>query len=298
MIYNYLCTQKVTLSMMRAKTKTLMTVTLAAGLFGACSNDKAIKDYSDIQVESELKITGDKTVYGLACEGCNDSTVLLLPNDGSDPVKYDIIDATRNHKVRGKIKTGDWICLLTNKSDKHVADFVMDLDQLRGIWCYIVMPKMRDYDKMSKRLQARMMENMSDSMKETFLIPREYGFWLKRQWQAQSVGYVKESSTLAEESPVVYPQLGFYVAWGIWNGKIIIARGTPKFSDTGQVTVTNMVNDTCDVDYLDADSLVLSSDGQSRSYYRKNDINDVNKRANAIAAMRSKQALQQATENK
>ncbi len=296
MIYNYLCTQKVTLSMIRAKT--LMTVTLAAGLFGACSGDKATKDLSNIQLESELKITGDKTVYGLACEGCNDSTVLLLPNDGSDPVKYDIIDATRNHKVRGKIKTGDWICLLTNKNDKHVADFVMDLDQLRGIWCYIVMPKMRDYDKMSKRLQARMMENMSDSMKETFLIPREYGFWLKRQWQAQSVGYVKESSTLAEESPVVYPQLGFYVAWGIWNGKIIIARGTPKFSDTGQVTVTNMVNDTCDVDYLDADSLVLSSDGQSRSYYRKNDINDVNKRANAIAAMRSKQALQQATENK
>jgi hypothetical protein len=296
MIYNYLCIQKVTLSMMRAKT--LITVTLAAGLFGACTSDNATKDNTNIQLESELKITGDKTIYGLACEGCNDSTILLLPNDGSDPVKYDIIDATRNHKIRGKIKTGDWICLITNKNDKRVADFVMDLDQLRGIWCYIVMPKMRDYNKMSKRLQARMMENMSDSLKETFLIPREYGFWLKRQWQAQSVGYVKESSTLAEESPVVYPQLGYYVAWGIWNGKIIIARGTPKFSDTGQVSVTNMVNDTCDVDYLDADSLVLSSDGQSRSYYRKSDINDVNKRANAIAAMRSKQALQQATENK
>lgn len=282
--------------MMRAKT--LITVTLASGLFGACTSDNATKDNTNIQLESELKITGDKTVYGLACEGCNDSTILLLPNDGSDPVKYDIIDATRNHKIRGKIKTGDWICLITNKNDKRVADFVMDLDQLRGIWCYIVMPKMRDYNKMSKRLQARMMENMSDSLKETFLIPREYGFWLKRQWQAQSVGYVKESSTLAEESPVVYPQLGYYVAWGIWNGKIIIARGTPKFSDTGQVSVTNMVNDTCDVDYLDADSLVLSSDGQSRSYYRKSDINDVNKRANAIAAMRSKQALQQATESK
>lgn len=282
--------------MMRAKT--LITVTLAAGLFGACTSDNATKDNTNIQLESELKITGDKTIYGLACEGCNDSTILLLPNDGSDPVKYDIIDATRNHKIRGKIKTGDWICLITNKNDKRVADFVMDLDQLRGIWCYIVMPKMRDYNKMSKRLQARMMENMSDSLKETFLIPREYGFWLKRQWQAQSVGYVKESSTLAEESPVVYPQLGYYVAWGIWNGKIIIARGTPKFSDTGQVSVTNMVNDTCDVDYLDVDSLVLSSDGQSRSYYRKSDINDVNKRANAIAAMRSKQALQQATENK
>ncbi len=281
--------------MMRAKT--LITVIFTAALFGACSSDKATKDDSGIQMESQLKITGDNTIYGLACEGCNDSTILLLPNDGSDPVKYDIIDATHNHMVRGKIKTGDWIGLIANKKDKHVADFVIDLDQLRGIWCYIVMPKMRDYDKMSKRLQARMMANMSDSLKETFLIPREYGFWLKRQWQAQSVGYVRESSTLTEESPVVYPKLGYYVAWGIWNGKIIIARGTPEFSESGQVKVTNMVNDTCDVDYLDADSLVLSSDGESRSYYRKNDINDVNKRANAIAAMRSKEALKQATEN-
>ena len=184
MIYNYLCTQKVTLSMMRAKT--LITVTLAAGLFAACSSDKATKDLSNIQLESELKITGDKTIYGLACEGCNDSTILLLPNDGSDPVKYDIIDATRNHKVRGKIKTGDWICLLTNKHDKHVADFVMDLDQLRGIWCYIVMPKMRDYANMSKRLQARMMENMSDSKKAALWPKRAQ--WSILNWAITSPG--------------------------------------------------------------------------------------------------------------
>ena len=76
MIYNYLCIQKVTLSMMRAKT--LITVTLAAGLFGACTSDNATKDNTNIQLESELKITGDKTIYGLACEGCNDSTILLL----------------------------------------------------------------------------------------------------------------------------------------------------------------------------------------------------------------------------
>ena len=35
----------------------------------------------------ELRLQGDKTIYGLACEGCNDSIVLLLPNDGSDPIR-------------------------------------------------------------------------------------------------------------------------------------------------------------------------------------------------------------------
>lgn len=29
---------------------------------------------------------GDKTVYGLACEGCNDTVIVLLPLDNSDPV--------------------------------------------------------------------------------------------------------------------------------------------------------------------------------------------------------------------
>jgi serine phosphatase RsbU (regulator of sigma subunit) len=62
------------------------------------------------------------------------------------------------------------------------------------------------------------------------------------------------------------------------------------------VTLTNPVNDTCSIDYLDEDSLVLSSDGITRSYYRKNDVNDLNKKAKAIATMRNKQALKEATE--
>ena len=267
-----------------------------AAIVAACGTGAPSDDSGDGQTVVTQRLKGDQTVYGLACEGCTDSVIVLLPNDGSDPVKYDIIDASRKHMVKGNIKTGDWIGLVLNKSDKQVADLVVDLDQLKGIWCYIVMPKMRDFAKMSKRLQNRMMQNMSDSMKATFLIPREYGFWLKRQWQAQSVGYVRESSSLAEESPVVYPPLGYFTTWHIWNGKLVITHGTPNFSDNGQVTVTEQANDTCDVDYLDNDSLVLSSDGESRSYYRKNDINDVNRRANAIAAMRTSEALKQTTQ--
>ncbi len=245
----------------------------------------------------DLLLEGDSTVYGLACEGCNDSVVVLLPNDGSDPVRYDIIDATRAHNIRGNIKTGDWIGLVLNKQDKKVADLVVDLDQLKGIWCYIVMPKMRDYDKMSKKLQSRLMRNMPDSMKRTFLIPREYGFWLKRQWEASSVGYVPQVSTLADESPVVYPPLGYFVKWHIWNGKFVMISGKPKFDKENKVVgYSDVSNDTCSIDYLDEDSLVLSDRDGSRSYYRKNDINEVNKKAQAIANQITKAALKKSAE--
>ena len=38
-------------------------------------------------LNDELKLKGDMTVYGLACEGCSDSVIVLLPNDGRDPVR-------------------------------------------------------------------------------------------------------------------------------------------------------------------------------------------------------------------
>lgn len=243
----------------------------------------------------ELKLKGDKTVYGLACDGCTDSVVMLLPNDGSDPIKYNVIDATRRGKIMGQLKVGDWIGVVVNERDPKVADMVIDLDQLKGIWCYIVMPKLKDYDSMSERQQRRIMRNMPDSIKETYLIPREYGFWMRRQWSCQSVGYMREQTSLENESPVVYPPLGFFTAWHIWNGKLVITSGTPKFTKDNKLTVTNLTNDTCTIEYFKGDSLVLSSDGISRSYYRKNNIDDINKRAKAIAAIQAKKALQDAT---
>lgn len=244
---------------------------------------------------AELQLKGDSTVYGLACEGCTDSVIYLLPNNGGDPVRYDIIDATRNRRVLGKIKIGDWVGLVLNKQDRTVADMAVNLDQLKGIWCYIVMPKMRDFDNMSKKMQARMMNEMSDSLKQTFLVPREYGFWLKRQWEAQSVGYVSEVSSLADESPVVYPPLGYFINWHIWNGYFVMVSGKPKYDkDNKVVGYDNIAYDTCSIDYLDDDSLVLTDRDGSRSYYRKDDIQDVNKKARAIANMRTKEALEKA----
>lgn len=235
---------------------------------------------------------GDKTVYGLACEGCNDTVIVLLPLDNSDPVTYNILDATRAGNIRGKVSIGDRLALVLDPNDKK-ATLVIDLEDLMGIWCYIVMPKLKDFTNMSNREQARKLAAMPDSLKQTYYIPREYGFWVKQNWMAQSVGYIREDPSVADESPVVYPALGYFTAWHIWNGKFIIVSGTPKVDSKGNMTVVNLHNDTCDIAYLDGDSLVLSSDGASRSYYKKKNIGEVNKKAKKIADQLSKKALEQ-----
>lgn len=278
---------------------TARSIFAALGLLAvaACGGGKEEQAAAPLEGPStdELRLPGDKTVYGLACEGCSDSVVLLLPNDGSDPVRYNVVEATRHRRVLGSLRVGDWIGVVPSREDSTVAETVVDLDQLKGIWCYVVMPRLKDYDQMSERLQKRIMRNMPDSVKETYLIPREYGFWLKRQWSCMSVGYVKAQTSLEDESPVVYPELGYFTAWHIWNGQLVITSGTPVFGKTGLPTVKNLRNDTCTIDYLQGDSLVLSDAGGSRGYYRKKSLDEINVRAKAVAAEQAKKALHEAT---
>lgn len=254
-------------------------------------NTKEMKDAE--KPAYTVRLQGDSAVYGLACDGCNDTIVVVLPEDNSDPVTYNIMEAKRRKRVLGKVQIGDRLCIVLNKKNKKKADVVVDIDKLAGIWCYIVMPKMRDAGQMSAKAQARMMNNMSDSLKETYLIPREYGFYLKRDWIASSVGYVDDNNALAQESPVEYPPLGYFTAWHLWNGMLVITSGTPSSKNNGQIDVKSLQNDTCSIDYLYGDSLVLSSDGVSRSYYRKENINDVNRRAQAVANELKKKALKE-----
>lgn len=272
----------------------ILIVLLGLTAFTSCHPDK--KKGETPKIFDNDSLPGDETVYGLACEGCSDTSVVLLPEDCSDPVTYNCWYATRHHKVLGKLQVGDWIAVVPNKKDKKVADIVIDLDELKGIWCYIVFPRMKGYENMDAATERRLMQQLPDSVKRTTLIPREYGFWMKRQWVCQSVGYVREQSALEEESPVVYQPLGYFTTWRIWNGKLIITSGKPKQTPNAtKMEVTDLFMDTCDIDYLRDDSLVLSDRWGTRSYYRKKDINDVNKRAIAIAAQKAKEALEQTT---
>ncbi len=271
---------------------------LLALLALAACNGKNAKQPRSATNQLPERLKGDRTVYGLACEGCSDSVIVLLPEDGSDPIRYNCVLAKRNQKVQGKMKIGDWICVVPNAGDNRIADLAVDLDDLKGIWCYVVMPKLKDAETMSRSAQARAMAAMPDSIKETYMIPREYGFYLKRQWECQSVGYVGTQNSFEDESPVVYPPLSFFMGWRIWNGKLITISGLPVISkdENGQSTINirNERRDTCDIDYLMGDSLVLSSDGISRSYYRKNSLDEVNKKARAIAARLSEKAKKEA----
>ena len=264
------------------KFKSIAVLGLSIACIVACGQQTNKKSTTQQKIKADYQSIGDSTIYGLACEGCNDSVIVLLPNDGSDPVTYDVVDARRNKRILGDIQIGDWIGIVANRYDKRVADEVVNLDQLKGIWCYVVMPKMRDYEYMSKSLQRRMMRDMPDSVKRTYLIPREYGFWLRRQWGAQS--------------PVVYPQLGYFTGWRIWNGKVIILSATPIFKNDNTIQTIDPRIDTCDIVYLGNDSLVLSSEGASRSYYRKKDINDVNVKARYMAEKLKREALKKTTQ--
>ena len=279
------------------RTKAIFAAWGLVALMAACVQKETEKPLPEPTSEGKLNreqlLEGDSTIYGLACEGCNDSVVILLPGDGSDPVTYNIIDAHRHNRVMGRLKVGDWIGLMRNPADSTVADFVLNLDELKGTWCYVVMPKWRDATNMTPQAQAILEESMPDSVKKEFFVPREYGFSLKRQWTAQSVGYVRKSP-LEDQSPVVYPRLLYFTEWHILNCRLVMtSREYQKKDDSEEMELAGYRNDTCDVVYLTGDSLVLSSDGESRGYYRRTNVADINKEARQKAAEQQKRALQE-----
>ena len=279
------------------RTKAIFAAWGLIALMAACVQKESEKPLPDPTSEGKLNreqlLEGDSTIYGLACEGCNDSVVILLPGDGSDPITYNIIDAHRHNRVMGRLKVGDWIGLMRNPTDSTVADFVLNLDELKGTWCYVVMPKWRDATNMTPQAQAILEESMPDSVKKEFFVPREYGFSLKRQWTAQSVGYVRKSP-LEDQSPVVYPRLLYFTEWHILNCRLVMtSREYQKKDDSEEMELAGYRNDTCDVVFLSGDSLVLASDGESRGYYRRNNVADINKEARQKAAEQQKRALQE-----
>lgn len=279
------------------RTKAIFATWGLVALMAACVQKETEKPLPEPTSEGKLNreqlLEGDSTIYGLACEGCSDSVVILLPGDGSDPVTYNIIDAHRHNRVMGRLKVGDWIGLMRNPTDSTVADFVLNLDELKGTWCYVVMPKWRDATNMTPQAQAILEESMPDSVKKEFFVPREYGFSLKRQWTAQSVGYVRKSP-LEDQSPVVYPRLLYFTEWHILNCRLVMtSREYQKKDDSEEMELAGYRNDTCDVVFLSGDSLVLASDGESRGYYRRTNVADINKEARQKAAEQQKRALQE-----
>ena len=235
---------------------------IAAVAVMACSGHKA-ENAEESQSEPMIELKGDSTVYGLVCDGCTDSVLVMLPADMSDPVKYDIIDAFQAHNVFGKMRIGDRVAILLDPTDRQVVQQVVNLDDLKGTWSYEVMPQFRDFASMSKRMQRRMMQNMPDSVKRTFLVPRQYGFTLKRENIATPVGLMPHENALDDESPVVYPEVPFYTEWHLWNGKLLLVRHEHMGPNPSKDHVRI---DTAKILMLRPDTLVLQFAGHVQGY--------------------------------
>lgn len=280
-------------------------IIVSAVLAVACGNkdnepkdDVASKAMSLLPTADPNPLPDDNTIYGLACDGCTDSVVYLLLEDGSDPIKFDIIEAYKKNHVLGHLKVGDNIGVVRNKKDSTKADYVIDIDELKGTWCYKVMPKLRVSEEATEADKERIMAEMTDSMKELYFVEREYGFVLKRKFVMDNIGFVDHNSST--ESPVMYPPRGIYIAWHLLNGKVVMTRiDGINLEDIASIKKKpTVVHDTISIDFLSDDSLTLSADGVSRTYYRLANAKDANKLANQKAQELKEAEEKQMTEGK
>lgn len=263
--------------------KTLILLALTVIALAACKKaPRRPRPNINLPISTSKPAKGDHAIYGLACMGCTDSVVVLLPNSGGDPVRYNILEATRKRQVFGDIEIGDWICVLPTKGEKNHASMVVDLDKLKATWTYQVMPHLRDLSHLTRRQQARILANMPDSIVETYMVPREYGFTLKRMGEARSVGFVMQNSSVEDDSPVEYPEVPQYTEWHAYNGKLLLVKG--RYEVQGVVFNEKPTIDTLTFLYMKDDSLALSdSQGRIYSYHRKANVRDVNAAARAAA---------------
>ena len=249
-------------------------ILLIAISLGACTY-QAEGDKGAIDITERVK--GDNTLYGLACDGTNDSTLVFLPNSGGDPVSYDIIDATRNHQIFGSLAIGDWVGMMVDPHDKRKANLVVDLDELKGTWTFQVIPKVKPTPTMNaEEAEAA----MTDSMKALYMVPREYGFTLKRHYQASPVGLIVKENSLDDNSPVAYPKVTVYTSWHIINGRLYLYKDT--VDEQGKRIPQSEVG--CDDGtfvYLGTDSMAALFGKKVMQYHRKANAIEANAKAQA-----------------
>lgn len=259
---------------------------MAAG----CGKRPAPQSLSDnMPISHSKNAPGDSTIYGLTCPGGSDSVIVLLPNAGGNPISFNIINARKNGMIFGTPTTGHWVGIITESKKSRVARLVVDLDEIKGTWTYRVMPHLRDVSHLSKAQQDRIIANMPDSIVDTYMIPRQYGFTLKRQSEVLPVGNVFGASNIDDDSPVEYPPVPTFREWHAYNGHILLAKGIRN--KEGMLDKNPKAKpDTCDLVYMRDDSLVLRVKGNLISFKRQANSHTANAKANAAAKKQAEKA--------
>lgn len=235
-----------------------------AAILNACSTNVK-QEKSDITAyNEEQSLPGDSTLYGLACEGCTDSVLVYIPFAGGDPDTLDILNARANRKVFGRPDIGDEIAIVLNGTDKKTADLVINLERLKGEWCYLVTPKLRPRAGASPNEATTLPPNFPDSLKKLWFEPREYGMELQQDHIARPIG-IRHQTADRQDTPVEYPDVKRYREWHIFNGHLLLSE--MRVDTLGKQQVTAI--DTADIVLLRRDTLLLRFNEEEQGYYRK-----------------------------
>ena len=227
-------------------------------------------------VEKPVKKAGfevkDGMIYGLACEGCNDTFVVMIPTSDLEgkPLKLNVMQAFKRKKIIGKLEAGDWCAVMLNKQDSTVADIVINMDLIKGKWVHQVLPIEKENARAMIRLEDP--DANVDSIIQSYMMPVERGFQLMRRGKAATVGtqFLGEK----DDNPFVeYPSGSSYDSWKVSYGQIILSEPDsiidPKDPDMKRKVLNkNCERDTCDFVMLLKDSLQISYKGKVSSYYR------------------------------
>ena len=229
----------------------------------ACAEKKSA-DSADMPASERAE--GDNTIYGLACDGCNDTILvfLTLDYDGSDPDTLNVLEASRRHQVFGQIHIGDKLAIVPNAQDSTLADMVIVIEDLMGEWGRLVLPTLRERADMEGLSQRQKENSLPDSIRELLSVPLEYTFIIKHDNMCFARGS-QRAHTSDEELPVEYPEQKRYHEWHIYNGHFL-------FTEVGLDSLGNTValgTDTADLLYLTPDSLVLRFPEGIQSFYKK-----------------------------
>ena len=248
--------------------KTVFFIFATMLLMIACGSNQqpTVTDVADDAISLKKNLPGDSALYGLACDGCTDSILVFLPYSGGDPDTFDIINAFLQHRIYGRPRIGDELAVTVNPEDRDEALSVVNMEMLKGEWCYQVLPQLRTPESMHKRMQRRMIERMPDSLRQLMMTPREYSLRLKRDYTASARGGMRRRTTTDDMSPVEYPSIKRYTDWHFFNGQLILKADTvPGFSQEGDLPDI----DTVQIRLLTADSLILEFSDHTQEYYRK-----------------------------
>lgn len=248
--------------------KLILLAFVGALLTVACGTkqQQTASDIADDAISLQKNQPGDSALYGLACDGCTDSVLVFLPYSGGDPDTFDIISAFQQHRIYGRPHIGDELAVIVNPEDREEAYSVVNMELLKGEWCYQVLPQLRTPESMHKRMQRRMIERMPDSLRQLMMTPREYSLRLKRDFTVTARGGQRRRTTTDDMSPVEYPTIKRYTDWHFYNGLLILKADTiAGISQEGALPET----DTVKIQLLTEDSLILEFPDYIQSYYRK-----------------------------